>query len=174
MCVPLSPFVNSDPLDGFEWIFVHIILGPIRTDYWNENRKIENRKKSENLKIWNFQNRKISKPGPNHGANQRPKGEPVAVGDLKESWIKKLKEFKVRLKTRIESKTKLELIGAKDLECPTMTTSLYDIALLFICSNRKLHTYLLETWYSVFCGVKLQTLIQNCPLDFLKGCSRQY
>ena len=47
------------------------------------NRKIENRKKSENWK--KSENRKISKSGPNHGANERPKGEPVAVGDLKAS-----------------------------------------------------------------------------------------
>ena len=41
----------------------------------------------KNRKIGNFQNRKISKPDPNRGANERPKGESVAVGDLKASLV---------------------------------------------------------------------------------------
>ena len=57
-----------------------------------KNRKIENRKKIGKLKIG--KNRKIGKYRkieifqnliPNHGANERPKGEPVAAGDLKAS-----------------------------------------------------------------------------------------
>ena len=66
---------------------MYIIWGSIKTDYnykKSENRKIGNRK-IENRKIGNFQNRKISKPIPNHGANACLKGEPVAVGDLKAS-----------------------------------------------------------------------------------------
>ena len=56
-----------------------------------ENRKFENRKESEKIekskkKNWKIEN--FSKSGPNHGANERPKGEPVAVGDLKASSSK--------------------------------------------------------------------------------------
>ena len=52
-----------------------------------KNRKIKNRKigkkseKRKNGKIEIFQ-----KSGPNQGANERPKGEPVAVGNLKASF----------------------------------------------------------------------------------------
>ena len=58
-----------------------------KTDYnykKSENQKSENWKKSEkrkNGKIEIFQ-----KSGPNQGANERPKGEPVAVGNLKASF----------------------------------------------------------------------------------------
>ena len=67
---------------------MYIIWGLIKTDYKDEksvNRKSDNRK-SENQKIGKIQNWGISKSGPNQGANERPKGEPVAVGDLKASW----------------------------------------------------------------------------------------
>ena len=57
-----------------------------KSDNWKkENWKSEKNGKLENWKIVNFLNRKISKPGPNHGAPERPKDEPVAIGDLKAS-----------------------------------------------------------------------------------------
>ena len=52
-----------------------------------KNRKFGKiRKKNRKIgKIWKIDNRKISKSGHNHRANEHPKGEPVAVGDLKAS-----------------------------------------------------------------------------------------
>ena len=52
-----------------------------------EIRKIENRK-SKKKPEQNRKDEKYSKSGPNHGANERLKGEPVAVGDLKASYHK--------------------------------------------------------------------------------------
>ena len=57
------------------------------------NRKIENRKSKKKIgnngkigkKSEKWENRNISKSGSNHSANERPKGEPVAVGDLQAS-----------------------------------------------------------------------------------------
>ena len=42
----------------------------------------------KNRKSENFEKNQEISTGPNHGANERPKGEPVAVGDLKVSLIK--------------------------------------------------------------------------------------
>ena len=57
----------------------------------SENRKIGNRKIGKNGKNREkIENRKILKSGPHHGANERPKGEPVAVGDLKTSSLNRI------------------------------------------------------------------------------------
>ena len=70
---------------------MYIIRGPIKTEYKDKNQTIQNptsknpKSKIEKLKI---QNRNFSKCGPNLGADERPKGEPVAVGDLKASKTK--------------------------------------------------------------------------------------
>ena len=76
----------------FRKTFVYIIQGSIKTDYdfnKSENRKSEKIDKSEKVKrTEKWENRNISKSGLNHGANERPKGEPVAVGDLKASYKK--------------------------------------------------------------------------------------
>ena len=61
----------------------------IRNRKIGNRKKLVNRKKSENRKkLEKRENRNISISGPNHGANERPKGEPVAVGDLKASFEK--------------------------------------------------------------------------------------
>ena len=52
--------------------------------------EIRKSKIGKNWKIGkNKENRTISKFGANHGANERPKGEPVTVGDLKASFYKR-------------------------------------------------------------------------------------
>ena len=61
-----------NPLVGF----VYMIGVTIKTDHNDKNQKIE---KSEKQKNKNF-----SKSGPSHGADERPKREPVAVCDF---WV---------------------------------------------------------------------------------------
>ena len=48
--------------------------------------------KNQKIEI-NWKIEKYSKSGPNQGSNERPKGEPVAVGDLKASFQNNLISF---------------------------------------------------------------------------------
>ena len=65
---------------------MYVIRGSIKTDY-KRGKKRKSKIGIEKLYIGKIQNRKISNFGPNHGANERPKGEQVAVGDLKGEFL---------------------------------------------------------------------------------------
>ena len=83
----LSRFSTLAPLNRSKPNFVHVIWGMRKTDYKDRKSKIGKLENRKNLKNRKKLKSKFSKSSPNHGANERPKGEPVAVGDLRASWL---------------------------------------------------------------------------------------